>query len=472
MNDSKTPRFAVRGINVCESLARHTPDQVATLIERMAKWKMNTLIVHSCYGYKLHRKLIEDMCGQTGIQIAYYVQTALAFNAGADPDIFALDTDLKPRTPKACNETRLCPSNETARNQFRSGAENFFKSDDVQPGSTLILMDADGYLFCQCPKCRNIKPVDQWAIFLEIALEQAEKANKALKIEHLSYVWRYAIPKNFEIFKNITGVLFDTHQRFRWRALNQPHPHYFFSELEAQADERAKELPLNQYLLERLTEWRKKFSGKLYVFENLMIQGSISCPQPYTENLLKDLDIYESLGLQGVVYEVFEPGIQSFEKQLDILSSALLTKPQSYQPSELEKMTKKLKGEEFIDYNPAVGYLALDEEKIISAIRADGFDELLCEYIILFRKFLLNRTIKNYNEVIIYVMKNRDRFDWQMAAFNLLRLIPKENIPSIDDKEFLKFINTNKLWDIQEEMILPVIETNQIIDRFIKSIDR
>ena len=45
------PDFDIRGINPCESLLRHTPQQLEKLICRMAHWRMNTLIVHIKYGY-------------------------------------------------------------------------------------------------------------------------------------------------------------------------------------------------------------------------------------------------------------------------------------------------------------------------------------------------------------------------------------------------------------------------------------
>ena len=199
--ESTKPRFSIRGINVCESLARHTPEQVTHLIERMVKWNMNTLVLHRCYGYKFHRKLIETLCQQAGIEITYYVQTALAFTPRANSRLFALDVNLKPHTKQACNETRLCVSNPESREYFRGGARKYFISNDVLPESKHLLMDADGYLFCECEKCQKIKPVNQWTILLEIAVEEADKADKNLNVEYLSYVWRYSIPEKFDIFQ-------------------------------------------------------------------------------------------------------------------------------------------------------------------------------------------------------------------------------------------------------------------------------
>jgi len=38
-------RFAIRGINVCESLLRHTPRQIESLFDRMAGLGLNTLLM-------------------------------------------------------------------------------------------------------------------------------------------------------------------------------------------------------------------------------------------------------------------------------------------------------------------------------------------------------------------------------------------------------------------------------------------
>ena len=45
--------FAVRGFNLCESILRHTPEQLRKFIRRMKVLRMNTLIVHSDYGWNL-----------------------------------------------------------------------------------------------------------------------------------------------------------------------------------------------------------------------------------------------------------------------------------------------------------------------------------------------------------------------------------------------------------------------------------
>ena len=180
-------RFQIRGINICESLARHTPEQVESLINRMARWRMNTLVVHLAYGYKFHAEQIEKLCRERGIRVKYYVQTSLLFLPGTSPSLFARDVKGNPRTTNLDNSTRLCVSESAAITAFRDGARRFFSSDQVPPNAALVLMDADNVLFCQCPKCCHIKPVEQWTRLFNIAIEEAQKSDKNLltQIEHM-----------------------------------------------------------------------------------------------------------------------------------------------------------------------------------------------------------------------------------------------------------------------------------------------
>ena len=40
------PEFSIRGLNPRESLNRHTKEQIIKLIDRMGRWRMNTIIIH------------------------------------------------------------------------------------------------------------------------------------------------------------------------------------------------------------------------------------------------------------------------------------------------------------------------------------------------------------------------------------------------------------------------------------------
>ena len=468
-NNPTKPRFPIRGINTVESLARHTPDQISQLIQHMARWRMNTVVVHRAYGYHRHADLIHQLCTQHQIDLKFYIQTSLLFLQNTDPSLFARNPDGSLRTTELVGETRLCVSNPAALKAYRRGAEQFFRSDDVPANSSFILTDADGYLFCQCDKCARMKPYDQWMVIFEIAVDQAAQADKGISIEYLSYVWRYAIPTHAELFDRVDGIMFDTHQRFRWKPLNESHLESPYSATEAQVDPRANDVPLNVYLYDRLAEWRRRFPGKLYVFENLMIQGSISAPQPYTPQLLQDLDTYEALGIDGIIYEAFEPGIESFSRQMDVLSRALWDRPLDYTPTPLEQLCLQAQGAGAVDYDfknqfNVLSYVTLDDYDLPSVLRQSGYDDLLIEYLIRLRRFLKAKSFANYRNVIAFVTTHRVRFDWLMIAFNLARAIPPEHRPWPDDPKIQTFLTVDKLWDIMEPMPDAITQIQTLVE--------
>ncbi|MFH1614994.1 MAG: hypothetical protein ABIG61_07910 [Planctomycetota bacterium] len=463
------PRFQIRGINPCESLARHTPEQIEHLIDRMANWRMNTLIIHLCYGYKFHADQIEHLCRELGIEIKYYVQTSLLFLSEASPSIFAHDMNGNPHTKHLDNSTRLCVSEPAAVETFRNGARRFFSSNRIPPNAALVLMDADGCLFCQCPKCRYINPVQQWSRLFNIAIEEAQKSGKNLSIEYLCYLWRYELPEDFSIFDRVSGVMFDTHPRFRWKAINEPHNNMPYH-TEAQVDPTAEGIPLNCYLYKQLKKWRQAYSGQLYVFENLMIQNSMSAPQPYTPQLLKDLDLYEDLGIDGIVYEAFEPGIESFSEQIGLLSRAMWSKPEQYNPTKLEEMCSRLDGLETSDseliyrFNSLL-YLATDKFDALAALDESGYDDpLLYEYLALLRVFIKNRTFQNFCDIVSFLNQHRERFDWMNITFKLAKALPHAEKPRITSAAVREFLDIDKLWDLMEKMSDPVKETARIIE--------
>ena len=465
------PRFEIRGINTCETISRHSSDQLCTLIDRMAHWRMNTLVAHLAYGFDLHGDLIESLCRQRGIDIKYYVQTSLKFlNPDIDTKCFARDRNGRLHAPSLENTTRLCVCEPTALEAFRTGAREFFADDHIKPNTTFVLMDADGYGFCQCTRCRNIKPVEQWNTLFRIAMNEVARSEKNLSIDYLCYVWRYALPEQFKVFNNVSAIMFDTHQRFRWAALNEKHQVTPLSALEGKGDPRAEKTPLNVYLYDRLVEWRKAFSGQIYIFENLMIQGSLSCPQPYTPELLEDLNLYEQLGVQGVVYEAFEPGIQSFEKQISILCQAMWDSSLTYQPRPLDIHCRELRTSGVTNYdyknlfNVVLDYLQTESFDALDLLRQDNWDTPLIEYMAQLRIFLAERTVQNYRAVMDVILQHKNRFDGIFIGVYLARAIPRELHPWINQGDLGKLLYGDKVWDITEKMSDPLAQTWALVE--------
>ena len=62
--------FPIRGFNPCESLLRHTPEQLRRFIRRMKEFDFNSIIIHSDYGWQRYRSLIEKECADAGVEDA------------------------------------------------------------------------------------------------------------------------------------------------------------------------------------------------------------------------------------------------------------------------------------------------------------------------------------------------------------------------------------------------------------------
>ena len=62
-------RFPIRGFNMCESLLRHTPDELRRFLRRMKSLNFNTVIIHYDYGWKHYHDIICEECRKSGVDI-------------------------------------------------------------------------------------------------------------------------------------------------------------------------------------------------------------------------------------------------------------------------------------------------------------------------------------------------------------------------------------------------------------------
>lgn len=469
-----TPRFDIRGINPCESLSRHSSEQVLNLLYRMIEWRMNTLILHTRYGYNEHGQLIETLCSKLGIDIIKYIHSVMEITPDCPVSFFAKDENDSPLCTHLQNETKLCVSSRDVLDYFRVSVRRFLDIHARDEHRKWLFIDSDGYLFCKCKHCIKIHPREQWLKLFRIIAEEFDRVNRSDEIYYLSYCWRYALPDNKSIFNDsVTGIMFDTHQRYRWRSLNEDHPRNKLASIETQSDPRAGEIPLNKYLLERLFSWRETFRKKIFVFENLMIQGTISCPQPNTAKLINDLDILADNDINGMIYEVFEPGIQSFENQLESISKALWDNDFDYHPGEFETLMyqENVEAQES-NYNyknqfHVLSYLTTDNLKITDAFKEEfGTDEVLLVYTDKLKEFLNNRIYDNFVSVMEFVLKHENRFDWIMIGFNLFRAID-EKLEISHDSEIVEFLNVDKLWDFLEKHENPRGRAKELLNRLL-----
>ena len=330
------PEFVIRGLNPCESLNRHTPEQLVRFMDRMGRWRMNTLIIHSNYGFRTHQALIEREAAKRGIELVHYTYSNLCFMDGIAPEHFAKDSERRAMWDRAECETRLCVSDAQGLRQYAANVRRYLEEHPAY--ARLLFATADGYKVCQCPGCRGLNALGQWQKIFDPFFDEACGRRK---LEMLVYLQRFSVPPDLARINRIDRVLFDTHLRYPRAPLGAPHAWMkqgarFCGPADPLQDPRGDQ-PINVYLWDRLVEWRQAFKGQLYVFENLMIQGICSCPRPNTSIYLDDLRNFRKLGIDGVVYEAFEPGIDPFLPTFDAIAVAMWAVDYPYTPTVFER---------------------------------------------------------------------------------------------------------------------------------------
>ena len=449
------PEFAIRGLNPCESLNRHSPTQLARLIDRMGRWRMNTLIIHSNYGFEQHRSLIEREAALRGIELVHYTYSNLCFMDGIDPEHFARGADGQPMWERAECETRLCVSDSTGLERYTANIAQYIEAHpDFE---RMIFCTADGASLCQCPHGRERNAISQWR---DIFNPFFDIAHRQRKLEMLVYIQRFSVPSDLSRISRLDRVLFDTHLRYPRTALGTSHAwgkhgprSYYPADIDPLQDPRGDQ-PINVYLWDRLVEWRRAFQGQLYVFENLMIQGIWGCPRPNTSIYLEDLRNFKKLGIDGVVYEAFEPGIEPFVPTFNAIALAMWNLNYPYQPTLFEQayLASDAADEEF-GYH-WVGHPHWD------AFRGDysrnELAKLLYEHN---RMRSLEPSEENIKQataccrcILDYLLSSqcRESFDWLYITFNTLRRLHQLGALAPANNRELAFLESVKLWDFQE----------------------
>lgn len=308
--------FQVRGFNPCESLLRHTPEQLTAFIRRMKELDFNSIIIHSDYGWMRYRELIERECRNAGVEITLMVFGPRTFFSLTDWQSrwFAKDENGKPFSAVPECETHPCAAEPEAIEAFQEGAEKYIASLPCSI-KRLHMRAGDGLMFCRCEKCRNIPEHEQYQPFVAAFVRAAKKVRPDLKLETDLYIKRYAVPRDPEPYRELDRLMFDTFYRHPFFPIGSKNDqcNRFVMQYAAPEGWADADTP-NEFYLKRLNEWNDLFPGKLYIHENVMCQGYWGVPQYNTGVYLADLDLYRKLRLAGVCYEAYEPGFPAFEK--------------------------------------------------------------------------------------------------------------------------------------------------------------
>lgn len=436
--------FKIRGFNPCESLLRHTPEQLVRFIRRMKKLNMNTIIIHYDYGWNRYKNIILDECAKANIEIILMTFGPRTFLSYTDWDKkwFAKKEDGTCFNDRLECETYPCPFEGGVMEAYEYGAKEWLKSLPRQIRH-VHMRAADGLNFCQCERCRNLPDHEKWQPFVDAFVKAVLETRPDLKFETDVYVKRYSIPQNSRSFSEMSSIMFDTFYRHTAYPIGDGRD-VCNAELMNYAKtfgETTSTRTPNEYYLERINEWSCAFPRKVYIHENAMKQSYFGTFQHGTYAYLKDLELYRRLGVNGVCYEAYEPGYLNFSDMFEILSCAMNGEDVEYTKTDIECEIERS------SMNLFCNDLSFPLEKYIS----DPFG-LKCAQ--LYRRFWTEHTPELYREYVDFAFENKDKLDYLFIGFAIAdwgvrwgKL--KFNNLSVEAREMLY---TNKLWDFMESI--------------------
>lgn len=434
--------FAVRGFNLCESILRHTPEQLRKFIRRMKVLRMNTLIVHSDYGWNRRKELMIGECRNAGVDIVLMVFGPRTFfsNVPWKTQYFAKDDNGRPFSLKPECETHPCTFDEEGKEAFYCGAVKWLE-ELPEAVKKVHLRAADGNMFCRCQHCRTLTPWEKWQSFVELFAQAAEKVRPDLQWETDIYFKRYDLPEDTAVFDKMHRMMYDTFGRHPSVELGSRKDEIHLDVMSALTEKKYPGLTPNSYHLQQLKMWAERFPGKVYIHENSMMQRQQGIFQYGTSAYLRDLEIFRELGISGVCYEAFEPGYCGYEKMFEILGKALCGEEPEFIPGELDKLLPEKMMEVF----------CCDRDFPLEKFVHDPFELALMEH---YRLVYWEPGAENCRKFIDFAFANPEKCDMLNIGYGTLRtgmLMGKIKFSGLSESAE-DLINRRKLWDFMEEI--------------------
>jgi len=463
-----TATFDIRGFNLCESILRHTPDQLRSFIRRMKRLNMNTLIVHYDYGWRRYKKLIIEECKTAGVNIILMTFGPRTFWSYTDwdKDWFAQNESGETFTRRLECETQPCGFSHEGIEAFYYGATQWLKS--LEPEIKDVHMRAaDGIMFCRCGKCRGIPVQERWQPYVEAFTKAVLDTRPDLNFETDIYVSRYEMPRNIETHRSMTRVMYDTFYRNNFFPIGSGKDVINADMMKYAAGHEHWDAPTpNSYHLKRLKEWSGIMPGRVYIHENVMAQGLLGTFQHCTGVYLDDLKTYRGLGIKGVCYEAYEPGYSFFERNFEILAHALTDLDDArgnYKAPPLEQKLRTCDKMRLFCDDPS---FPLQEHLI---------DPLLLKQAQLFRECWRGITADIYRRYLNFGLEHADIMDYLMIGFQakaglIFRKIKFKNL----SEKAQDLLNRRKLWDFMEDIPMdqdPVAVTRKLMEELYEKVE-
>lgn len=444
--------FAIRGFNPCESLLRHTPEQLRRFIRRMKTLDFNTLIVHYDYGWQRYKDIIIEECRNAGVNIILMTFGPRTFFSYTDwkTDWFAKNEQGESYCKRLECETYPCASNPEALEAYGYGARQWLKS--LPPEIKHVHMRAaDGNKTCQCPGCRNLPHHDKWQPFVDEFVEAVLDVRSDLKFETDVYIKRFNIPAEHGSFHSMTNIMYDTF----FRRPIYPIGDTGFADPVFTAHAATEKNPdaksPNEYHLNRLKEWSREFPGKVYIHENAMAQAYCSVFQHGTWSYVQDMETFRKLGIQGVCYEAFEPGYCNFEDMFSLLSRVMKGEEVDYQPTELEKIVRGVS--DGLGHNGGTDYAYNFSKELIEKYIDDPVQR---KHSLLYRDFMLKTDVPSFRAFVTFMLENKEKLDAIYSGSFAGRwgiMFKKFSFCGLSDTAS-DMVRRGKLWDFMEDVPL------------------
>ena len=437
--------FPMRGFNPCESLLRHTPEQLRKFLRRMKELNFNSIIIHYDYGWNRYKEIILEECRKAGVEITLMTFGPRTFYRYTDwkQSFFARKEDGSFFTDKLECETFPCRFAPGALDAYEEGCIAWLK--ELPPEITRIHMRAaDGRDYCLCPKCRLMPAEERWNPFIERFVKAVKENRSDLKIETDVYTRRYDIPADRSAFAAMDRIMFDTFPRVPAFPLGSTDDICTSGDYRVSygSGREPESLTAGSAMLQKIEEWNAAFPGKVYIHENVMKQSFCGNFQYGTGAYLEDLEKYAKMGIQGVLFEAFEPGYGAFAELFEILSRAMTGEEIAYELSPIEKLCRQ------------VGRMELSAKDI-------PFAKYITDPVLLKNRQFYKRKVEEispafFREYVNFAFENEERLDALCIAFHNLRLgvlKKKLNFKALSP-ESEKLVRSRKLWDFMEDIPL------------------
>ena len=460
-------QFSVRGFNLCESLARHSPEQLCRFLQRMKTLDMNSVVLHYDYGFARYQDLLLEETKRNNIEIDLMIFGPRTFFRAVDwkKEWFAVDENGKPFSEEPECETYPCGANQEAVEAFEEGAKLVLSSLPSQI-RRVNMRAPDGLCSCRCPKCRGLHLPEKFQVFIQAFIRAGRSVRPDLKLESDLYIGRYRLPEDPSASLQLDRLMYDTFYRLPQLPIGHVTPWNSATFYASGGEITDDSVSPNVYHKQCLADWCRLMPRRIFIHENAMLQSYHGIFQHNTGIMLQDQQLYREMGAAGVLYEAYEPGYESYAKHFEVLARGLKDPSilADYQPGALEKKICVPK--------PELAYFCSDPAFPIEQYLPDEFTR---KHVDFHRRLSFSPNVKYFQDYISFALEHKDRLDYIYIAWHCAKSGLRQKVLSFDraSEETKHMLSHTKLWDWMEKIPAsadPLLESERRIEDMLRSV--